>query len=559
MDDEAKARLLAANPLDSPSELAARAVGECAVSPSELGKLTEWFAERQQREMDALDLSSSGLLTDDIASALESWLPDVGDDELAAAAAAPAPAARSSQDSSVAAAAAAAVATACAAVAAVNPAAAGLRTSSPGKARAAIVASPVGGSPGARAPRRQERAAARLLSSAPCRSRRRLPRSSRRDWGGGRLRLHLRHHRLRVRGCAGRERRQRRRRPPAHRPTCDAEPTELAGGYGTAFRCRARAAAAAAANANAAAAAAAAATAAAHPGVAASAPYPGFPYPAPPQQHPLYQHLYQQAAAQAAATQAAVAAQVAQAAAQAAAVAPHYARAVMASQQMSPTMHQYPTFQHAGGHAGGSSSLPPEKVHALTKQLLEAESAAAIHAPGSGSTGPAGSSTSDSNISSPSSSFKRRCSLSGEGSSAADGGSYWGGAAGGGVAAGASPSNTFKRRSNLNICELLNNPHEAPVRRPPPVSRARSAPSSAVTSPPPGASPLAQSHPRLTCRPPCPPRRSPSPRPSPCPRRPSPSPRPFAGRRTPVEGAEENVGETLRHNFLPSLGGLDQL
>ena len=26
-----------------------------------------------------------------------------------------------------------------------------------------------------------------------------------------------------------------------------------------------------------------------------------------------------------------------------------------------------------------------------------------------------------------------------------------------------------------------------------------------------------------------------------------------------VEGAEENVGETLRHNFLPSLGGLDQL
>ena len=80
MDDEAKARLLAANPLDSPSELAARAVGECAVSPSELGKLTEWFAERQQREMDALDLSSSGLLTDDIASALESWLPDVGDD-----------------------------------------------------------------------------------------------------------------------------------------------------------------------------------------------------------------------------------------------------------------------------------------------------------------------------------------------------------------------------------------------------------------------------------------------------------------------------------------------
>ena len=27
----------------------------------------------------------------------------------------------------------------------------------------------------------------------------------------------------------------------------------------------------------------------------------------------------------------------------------------------------------------------------------------------------------------------------------------------------------------------------------------------------------------------------------------------------PVEGAEENVGETLRHNFLPSLGGLDQL
>ena len=34
---------------------------------------------------------------------------------------------------------------------------------------------------------------------------------------------------------------------------------------------------------------------------------------------------------------------------------------------------------------------------------------------------------------------------------------------------------------------------------------------------------------------------------------------PVAGRRTPVEGAEENVGETLRHNFLPSLGGLDQL
>ena len=34
---------------------------------------------------------------------------------------------------------------------------------------------------------------------------------------------------------------------------------------------------------------------------------------------------------------------------------------------------------------------------------------------------------------------------------------------------------------------------------------------------------------------------------------------PVASRRTPVEGAEENVGETLRHNFLPSLGGLDQL
>ena len=225
----------------------------------------------------------------------------------------------------------------------------------------------------------------------------------------------------------------------------------------------------------------------------------------------------------------------------------------MPSQQMSPTTHQYPAFQHAGG----SSSLPPEKVHALTKQLLEAESAAAIHAPGSGSTGPAGSSTSDSNVSSPSSSFKRRCSLSGEGSSAADGGSYWGGGAAGGVAAGASPSNTFKRRSNLNICELLNNPHEAPVRRPPPVSRARSA---VVGGDVPSArrSPLAQSHPRLTCRPPCPPRRSPPP-PVAVPAPPVPVAAPVAGRRTPVAGAEENVGETLRHNFLPSLGGLDQL
>ena len=238
MDDETKARL-AANPLDSPSELAARAVGECAVSPSELSKLTEWFAERQQREMDALDLSSSGLLTDDIASALESWLPDVGDDELAAAAAAaPAPAARSSQDSSVAAAAAAAaVATACAAVAAVNPAAAGLRTSSPGMARAAIVASPVGGSPkGARASPPGARGGSPAVVGAvpiPAAPPGRLVA----NWGGGRLCLHLRHHRLRVRGCAGRERRQRRRRPPAHRPTCDAE---LAGGYGTAFRCRAR-------------------------------------------------------------------------------------------------------------------------------------------------------------------------------------------------------------------------------------------------------------------------------------------------------------------------------
>ena len=93
----------------------------------------------------------------------------------------------------------------------------------------------------------------------------------------------------------------------------------------------------------------------------------------------------------------------------------------------------------------------------------------------------------------------------------------------------------------------------------PAVSRARSAPSSAVTSPPPGASPLAQSHPRLTLPPAVPAAPIAVAAPVAVPAPPVPVAAPVAGRRTPVEGAEENVGETLRHNFLPSLGGLDQL
>ena len=77
-----------------------------------------------------------------------------------------------------------------------------------------------------------------------------------------------------------------------------------------------------------------------------------------------------------------------------------------------------------------------------------------------------------------------------------------------------------------------------------------------MTSPPPGASPLAQSHPRLTLPPAVP--AAPIAVAAPVAVRRARR-APVAGRARPSQGAEENVGETLRHNFLPSLGGLDQL